>query len=77
MINLSKKEKSAVVFTKNNVFDAAEAYFCPKRGESYEVYCVYVVFLLFVISCVGTATFGNGSRDEAGGSGVGRRYGSL
>jgi hypothetical protein len=30
MINLSKKEKSAVVFTKNNVFESAEPYFCGK-----------------------------------------------
>jgi hypothetical protein len=38
MINLSKKEKSAVVFTKNNVFESVEPYFCGKWRESYEAY---------------------------------------
>jgi hypothetical protein len=38
MINLSKKEKSAVVFTKNNVFESLEPYFCGKWREGYEEY---------------------------------------
>jgi hypothetical protein len=51
MINLSKKEKSAVVFTKNNVFESAELYFCGKWRESYEAYsddCISCSYGTFV-----------------------------
>ena len=55
MTNLSKKEKSAVVFVKNNAFECMEPYFCLKRRESYEAYWNDNVFLSCTASGLGAA----------------------